>query len=95
MPLIGANVLRSIHLLSVGMTLRREGQTVHGKYEFGIGSADLEGTITGDQLDYAWRWGNDYFGRGRIKSAADGKLHGTWGYGQRYDGAGTLTAEPR
>ena len=81
--------------LDFRMTLEREAQTVRGRYDFGMGVAELEGIVTGDQLDYAWRWGNDYFGRGRIKSAADGKLHGTWGYGQRNDGAGTLTAEPR
>jgi len=34
-------------------------------------------------------------GRGRIKSDAGGRLEGTWGYGQRNEGAGTLTAEPR
>lgn len=77
------------------MTLRRQGQTVHGKYEFGIGTADLEGTVSGDQLDYAWRWGNDYFGRGRLRSEADGRLQGTWGYTQRNEGGGTLTATPR
>ena len=76
------------------MTLNRQEQTVRGRYEFGMGVAELEGTVTGDQLDYAWRWGNDYFGRGRIRSAADGRLQGTWGYGQRNEGAGTLTAEP-
>lgn len=77
------------------MSLRRQGQTVHGKYEFGVGTADLEGTVSGDQLDYAWRWGNDYFGRGRLKSGADGRLQGTWGYTQRNEGGGTLTAKPR
>ncbi len=25
----------------------------------------------------------------------DGRLQGTWGYGQRNEGAGTLTADPR
>jgi hypothetical protein len=77
------------------MNLRRQGQIVHGKYEFGMGAADLDGTVTGDQLDYAWRWGNDYFGRGRLKSLAGGRLQGTWGYTQRNEGAGTLTADPK
>jgi hypothetical protein len=77
------------------MTLRRQGQVVHGRYEFGVGAADLEGTVAGDQLDYAWRWGNDYFGRGRLRSDAGGRLQGTWGYTQRNEGAGTLTAEPK
>lgn len=80
--------------LDIRMTLNRQEQTVRGQYAFGMGVAELEGIVAGDQLDYAWRWGNDYFGRGRLKSATDGRLHGTWGYGQRNDGAGTLTAEP-
>lgn len=80
--------------LGIRMTLNRQEQTVRGRYEFGMGVAELEGTVTGDRLDYAWRWGNDYFGRGRIRSAGDGRLQGTWGYGQRNEGAGTLTAEP-
>jgi hypothetical protein len=80
--------------LDFRMTLNRQAQIVRGQYEFGMGAAELEGTVTGDQLDYAWRWGNAYFGRGRMKSVADGRLQGTWGYGQRNEGAGTLTAEP-
>ncbi|MBS0527446.1 MAG: M48 family metalloprotease [Proteobacteria bacterium] len=81
--------------LDFRMTLRRKEQTVRGQYEFGMGNVELEGTVTGDQLDYAWRWGSDYFGRGRLKSTADGRLQGTWGYTQRNEGAGTLTAQPR
>ncbi|HEY4168609.1 MAG TPA: M48 family metalloprotease [Reyranella sp.] len=80
--------------LDIRMTLNRQEQTVRGQYEFGMGVAELEGTVTGDRLDYAWRWGNDYFGRGQLKSAADGRLQGTWGYSQRNEGAGTLMAEP-
>jgi len=78
--------------LDFRMTLRRQGQIVRGDYEFGMGAAELEGTVTGDQLDYAWRWGKDYFGRGRLKSLPDGQLQGTWGYGHRLDGGGTVNA---
>ena len=67
---------------------------MRGQYDFGMGVAELEGIVAGDQLDYAWRWGNDYFGRGRLKSAADGRLQGTWGYGRRFEG-GTIDALPR
>jgi hypothetical protein len=81
--------------LSLQMSLDRQGQTVHGKYAFGIGTADLEGTVTGDQLDYAWRWGTDYFGRGRLKSLADGHLEGTWGYTRLFEGGGTMNATPQ
>jgi len=81
--------------LDFRMILKREAQTVRGQYDFGMGTAELEGIVTGDQLDYAWRWGTDYFGRGRMKHDVDGRLQGTWGYGQRNEGAGTLTADPR
>lgn len=77
--------------LEVRMMLQRQQQTVLGKYEFGLGSAELEGIVTGDQLDFAWRWGSDYFGRGRLRAAADGRLEGTWGYTQRSEGGGSLS----
>jgi hypothetical protein len=80
--------------LDFRMTLRRQGQIVRGNYDFGMGTAELEGTVEGDQLDFAWRWGKDYFGRGRMTSLADGRLQGTWGYGRRFEG-GTLNATPR
>ncbi|WP_422000130.1 hypothetical protein [Reyranella sp.] len=81
--------------LDFRMRLTRQGATVRGSYEFGMGAAELEGTVTGDQLDYAWRWGRDYFGRGRMRSLADGALQGTWGYTRRSEGGGTLSAAPR
>jgi hypothetical protein len=82
-------------VFDVRMTLRRQGQIVRGEYEFGMGVAELEGTVTGDQLDYAWRWGKDYFGRGRLQSLANGKLQGTWGFAHRFEGGGTVNATPR
>jgi len=81
--------------LDFRMSLRREGTTVRGNYEFGMGAAELEGTIAADELDYAWRWGTDYFGRGKMKSLANGELQGTWGYTRRAEGGGTLSAKPR
>ena len=81
--------------LDFRMSLRRQGTTVRGNYEFGMGAAELEGTIADDQLDYAWRWGSDYFGRGKMKSLANGELQGTWGYTRRSEGGGTLSATPR
>ena len=81
--------------LDFRMMLNRQGSTVRGTYEFGMGNAELEGTVTGDQLDYAWRWGTDYFGRGTMKSLASGELQGTWGYTRRNEGGGTLSATPR
>ena len=81
--------------LDFRMSLRRQGTTVRGNYEFGMGTAELEGTIADDQLDYAWRWGTEYFGRGKMKSLANGVLQGTWGYTRRSEGGGTLSATPR
>jgi hypothetical protein len=81
-------------VLDFRMTLRRQGQIVRGNYDFGMGTAELEGNVEGDQLDFAWRWGKDYFGRGRLTSLADGRLLGTWGYGRRFEG-GTIGATPR
>jgi len=81
--------------LDFRMTLQREGSTVRGNYEFGMGTAELEGTVEADQLDYAWRWGKDYFGRGKLRSLANGELQGTWGYTRRFEGGGTLSATRR
>jgi hypothetical protein len=81
--------------LDFRMTLRRTGATVRGNYEFGMGTAELEGNVESDQLDYAWRWGKDYFGRGKLTSLGNGDLQGTWGYTKRFDGGGTLSATPR
>lgn len=81
--------------LDIRMTLQRQQQTVRGKYEFGLGSVELEGTVEGDQLNYAWRWGSEYFGRGRLRATANGQLEGTWGYTQRFEGGGTLAATLR
>lgn len=81
--------------LDFRMNLRRQGTTVRGNYEFGMGMAELEGTIADDQLDYAWRWGTEYFGRGKMRSLASGELQGTWGYTRRSEGGGTLSATPR
>jgi hypothetical protein len=81
--------------LDFRMSLQRQGATVRGTYEFGMGTAELEGTIADDQLDYAWRWGTEYFGRGKMKSLANGALQGTWGYTRRSEGGGTLSATPR
>jgi hypothetical protein len=81
--------------LDFRMSLRRQGTTVRGTYEFGMGTAELEGTVGGEQLDYAWRWGTEYFGRGKMNSLANGALQGTWGYTRRSEGGGTLSATPR
>lgn len=80
--------------LDVRMTLRREGQAVRGTYEFGMGAAELEGLIDGEQLNYAWKWGREYFGRGVLRNDGD-RLEGTWGYTQRTEGGGRITLTAR
>jgi hypothetical protein len=82
-------------VLEIGMVLKREGQVVRGTYDFGLGTVELDGTVDGDRLDYSWRWGSEYFGRGRLVSGAGGALEGTWGYTRSIEGGGTLTASPR
>jgi hypothetical protein len=79
----------------IRMSLQRQGRIVRGTYEFGLGPVQLEGTLDGELLDYAWRWGKEYYGRGRLRSGADGKLAGTWGYGRSFEGGGTLTVTPQ
>jgi hypothetical protein len=60
-----------------------------------MGPVELDGAVNGDHLDYSWRWGSEYFGRGRLVSGAGGELEGTWGYTRSIEGGGTLTATPR
>jgi Peptidase family M48 len=81
--------------LDINMVLKRQGEIVRGKYEFGLGSVELEGIVDGDQFNYAWRWGNDHFGRGSLRSTTGGRLQGTWGYTQRSEGGGTVVATPQ
>ena len=87
--------------LDVKMVLRRNGDSVKGTYTIftmvdgkqinhGSGPITLSGTAREDNLEYDWRWGTDYFGRGRLRSATDGEtLSGTWGYTKATEGGGT------
>jgi hypothetical protein len=41
-------------------------------------------------MEYEWKWGTDYFGRGRLRAQEGGRvLTGTWGYTRAAEGAGT------
>ncbi|MEB4591932.1 M48 family metalloprotease [Candidatus Thiothrix sp. Deng01] len=76
--------------LDTKMVLTRNGDTVTGTYTVGLGSATLEGKVHGDDLEYTWRWGEDYFGQGKLTSQHQGKtLTGTWGYTKASTGGGT------
>jgi hypothetical protein len=71
------------------MTLTRAGNRVQGKFTFGIGNMEIsDGDVEGDVLNFKWRWGTDYFGRGTLKANGD-SLSGTWGYTAKSDGGGT------
>ena len=83
------------------MVLTRKGEAVEGSYTLftviggtrlthGSSSITLTGKVSQGALQYEWRWGNDYFGRGELRASADGEaLSGTWGYNKAPDGAGT------
>jgi hypothetical protein len=87
--------------LDVKMVLNRKGDSVEGtytlftvvdgkQYNHGSGAVTLSGTVRDDTLEYEWHWGTDYFGRGRLRAAADAKtLSGTWGYTKAVEGGGT------
>jgi len=76
--------------LDVLMSLTRQGDSVRGSYNFGVGTVTIEGVVTGNTLSYNWRWGTDYFGKGLLKLEAAGEaITGTWGYTRNEAGAGT------
>jgi hypothetical protein len=60
------------------ITLHQTGHHVTGSYVYQQGQ--LDGTIEGNLLRYAWREG-DAKGRGVFVVASDGELIGTWGLG--------------
>jgi hypothetical protein len=88
--------------LDVKMVLVRDGDAVTGSYVLfttdgngrrhahGSGALTLSGVVRDGALEYEWKWGTDYFGRGRLRTADGGHLMtGTWGYTRASDGAGT------
>lgn len=76
--------------LNTKMVLTRNGDTVTGTYTVGLGAVTLEGKVQGNDLEYTWRWGDDYFGQGKLSSQQQGKtLTGTWGYTKATTGGGT------
>lgn len=85
----------------VTMNLTRQGDTVRGMYSFGVGDVDvttnvtIDGIVGENELVYSWKWGTEYFGKGRLRSDAKGHgLIGTWGYTQAESGAGTWELSP-
>ena len=78
--------------LPVRVLLRRRGDSVSGRYSWGLGEGAITGVVDGDTLAFAWRTHTDA-GRGRLRASADGtRFEGTWGMGERPAGRGTWTA---
>ena len=88
--------------LDVKMVLVREGDSVTGSYTLftvdsagrrhthGSSALTLAGKVREGVLEYEWKWGSDYFGRGRLIAREGGRaLTGTWGYTRAAEGAGT------
>jgi len=88
--------------LDVKMVLVRDGDNVTGTYTLftvdgagrrqshGSSALTMTGTVREGSLDYEWKWGTDYFGRGRLRAEDGGRvLTGTWGYTRAAEGAGT------
>ena len=78
--------------LVVELNLERQGARVQGRYSFGLGFGNLEGTVEGRQLYFEWEWAGNY-GRGKLEGREDGSFTGTWGYRETRSGAGTWRAE--
>jgi hypothetical protein len=88
--------------LDVRMVLVRDGESVTGSYVLfttdargrrlahGSGPLTMNGVVRDGALEYEWKWGTDYFGRGRLRADDAGHaMTGTWGYTRALDGAGT------
>ena len=64
----------------VEMGLTRQGDVVRGSYNFGVGNATIEGTVSNNTLFYNWKWGTESYGKGVLKPDASGReLVGTCG----------------
>lgn len=77
----------SVEPVSAQMVLTREGNQVHGYYNFGLGLGEITGSVQDDTLYYQWQWANNY-GNGVLTMRPDGSFSGTWGYREADAGAG-------
>src|SRR5262249_53918417 len=87
--------------LDVKMVLVRDGDNVTGTYTLftvdgagrrqshGSSALTMTGTVREGSLDYEWKWGTDYFGRGRLRAEDGGRVRpGPGGYPRPGEGAG-------
>jgi hypothetical protein len=72
------------------MSLARRGDTVTGRYTFGLGDAMLQGKVISGKLYFQWRWGQAY-GSGVMQASEHGAgIRGTWGLRDASEGVGTF-----
>lgn len=79
--------------IPVETTFERHGASVNGRYAFGLGLGQIEGTIDGETLNGRWVWSGNY-GRFTLRASRDGaSFSGTWGYRESATNAGTWTGD--
>jgi hypothetical protein len=77
--------------LPLRAVLVRQQERVSGEYSFGAGQGRISGLVQGDTLTFLWRTAQGA-GRGVLRSSPDGStVEGTWGHGERTEGAGRWT----
>jgi hypothetical protein len=77
------------------MELQRQGNTVVGRFWFGLGEGTINGVVREDRMTYEWVWGNA-FGRGVLEHDPDsGRVTGAWGYDQSLDNGGFWDVAPQ
>ena len=77
----------------VETALERQGSNVKGRYTFGLGVGQIEGSVDGDTLNGRWEWSGNY-GRATLRASHDGaSFSGTWGYRESATNAGTWTGD--
>lgn len=70
----------------------RQGDQVSGLYQYPNGQqGQIQGTVSGNQLNYEWRWGG-YSSRG-LATERNGTIQGTWGYGDSAINAGIMVLQ--
>ena len=71
------------------VALQRNGERIHGRYNFGLGDGTIDGILIGSDLQLDWAWGGAV-GKGVLSASSDGRgFSGTWGYAQARTGGGS------
>lgn len=72
------------------LLLDRKGDTVSGRFNFGVGEGTIEGHIAGEELYFDWQWGNA-LGKGIFQQKSLKEFTGNWGYKDNKENGGTWT----